>query len=110
MEDKKIKLFFSMLSGNIYEIEEDETKNLDNFQVPLIKKPHHSCKKCYGRLYTGQNDTKQFYIICRSCGRKCIDFKYAKKMEQAKTPEVPQSDKTIDMSKRANDKSSCTVS
>ena len=73
-EEKKLKLFFSMLSGEIYQIEEDEVKNLDQFQIPLKQRPNPSCKKCYGRGWIHHNITHRVYEMCRRCARKCIDF------------------------------------
>ena len=69
------KLYFSLLSGEIYEIEEDEVKNLDKYQIPLLSRPRHSCRKCYGRLYTGYNATLKVFQICQPCVDRHVDFK-----------------------------------
>jgi len=68
-----LKKYFSTISGEIYTVEEDEEKNLDLYQIPLIKSFPRSCKKCFGRGYVGKHfskkDEKAEYI------RKTICFK-----------------------------------
>lgn len=70
----ELKLFFSLVSGEMYYIEEDEIKNLDNSQVPLLKKPKSNCKKCYGRFYTGFEVNKKYYMPCTKCSKSCVDW------------------------------------
>jgi len=70
------KLIFSLVTGDIYEIEVDELKNLDKHQLPLVKRPPRSCKKCYGRMYWGFNTVTQIYDLCPKCKNKCIDFRH----------------------------------
>lgn len=72
MED--LKLFFSFISGDLYYVSEDEIKNLDKSQMPLLKKPDSSCKKCYGRFYVGFEPNKKYYIPCPRCMKKCVDW------------------------------------
>ena len=69
----ELKLFFSLITGNLYYVEEDEVKNLDQAQLPLKQKPSSSCKKCYGRFYVGRDINRNYYIPCPKCGLKCID-------------------------------------
>jgi hypothetical protein len=71
--NKKI-LIFSMVTGDIYTIEKDELKNMDQQQVPLVKRPSSSCKKCYGRFHAGYNRTTGVYMPCSKCIKKCVDF------------------------------------
>jgi hypothetical protein len=73
METIKKQLMFSLLTGDMYEIEIDEYKNMDKYQIPLISRPSSSCKKCYGRMYSGKNLTMNIYIPCSRCMNKCID-------------------------------------
>ncbi len=70
----ELKLFFSLLSGDMYYVEADEVKNLDSSQIPLLKKPKSNCKRCFGRFYTAFEVKKQFYMPCPKCSRKCIDY------------------------------------
>jgi hypothetical protein len=72
------KLFFSLLSGDIYVIDADETKNLDAYQVPLKHRPSNNCNRCFGRGHVGFNTVNQQYVICKKCMRKCIDFDAAR--------------------------------
>jgi hypothetical protein len=71
---EELKLYFSLISGELYYIEPDEVKNLDNNQIPLVKKPNSKCKQCYGRFYTGFEVTKKYYVPCPKCMKKCIDW------------------------------------
>lgn len=72
MSDKKKLIYYSLLSGDVYEISEDEIENLDDYQIPLLKKPKPNCKGCYGRGYIGYNSIKKYYPMCR-CTSKNID-------------------------------------
>lgn len=69
------QLMFSLITGDIYEIEFDEIKNMDRYQIPLIKHPKQSCTACYGRMYSGYNDDLKIYVLCNKCMNNCIDFK-----------------------------------
>lgn len=70
------KWCFSLVTGEIFEIDDLDIPVLFNYQIPLIKKPSSSCNKCYGRGYIGKND--DYYIPC-SCLEKYIDYKNFKK-------------------------------
>ena len=83
-----LKLYFSMISGDIYYIEEDEVKILDNTQIPLIKKPDSNCKKCYGRFYIGFETIKKYYMPCPRCMKKCIDWEALKEDPVVETPKT----------------------
>lgn len=72
-------LYFSLHTGEIYEVLEDEISTLNEFQVPLKCKPKSSCKNCYGRLHVGLNTLTQLYALCDSCSKKCIDWEKIKK-------------------------------
>lgn len=91
MED--LKLFFSLVSGDMYYLQEDEIKNLDKSQVPLLKKPSSSCKKCYGRFYTGFETIKKYYTPCPKCMKTCVDWDALK--NQDVVIETPKSTKEI---------------
>lgn len=66
------KWIFSLVSGELFQIEEDEIKTLFNYQLPLLKKPSGSCDKCYGRGYKGIESRQGFYIPCM-CVLKNVD-------------------------------------
>ena len=72
------QLMYSLVTGEIYTIESDELKNMDKYQVPLLKRPPQSCKRCYGRMHEGFNITLKVYMPCSKCASKCIDFKTMK--------------------------------
>jgi hypothetical protein len=69
------QLLFSLITGEVYEIESDELKNMDKYQIPLVRRPSHSCRKCHGRMHIGFNPKTKVYELCNSCVRKCVDFK-----------------------------------
>ena len=73
-ENIKKQLIYSVITGEIYEIESDELKNMDSYQIPLRKRPHHSCKACYGRMHEGFNETLKAYVPCSKCAHKCVDY------------------------------------
>ena len=73
-----LKLFFSLISGDMYYLESDEVKNLDKSQVPLTEKPNSNCKQCYGRFYTGFEVNKKYYIPCPKCMKTCVDWEALK--------------------------------
>ncbi len=78
---KNLKLIFSLVTGQTYTVEEDEVKNLDEYQVPLKKPFPKYCKACFGRGYIGRRcvitseGTKptDHLSFCTKCLRKCID-------------------------------------
>ena len=91
-----LRLFFSLTSGEIYNIAEDEVKNLDKNQIPLKNKPPRKCNRCYGRMYEGkhlQKDTDgwtaDYYIPCSKCSKKCVDFEYLLQMDTIANNELP---------------------
>ena len=81
-ETKKTKWFFSLFSGEIYEVPLEEAKLLDAHQVPLKDKPStgiKSCNKCKGKLYVTYLTPSNVFELCRKCGRKHIDMEYMKR-------------------------------
>lgn len=73
------KWFFSVTSGEVYELPVDEAHLLDNKQIPLKEKPPAKCNKCYGLFYTNYYITGGYYLICKKCGKKCIDYDFMTK-------------------------------
>lgn len=74
-------MFFNMISGDTFMVEEDEVKNLEATNIPLKKAPSKSCKKCYGRMHVGKMTRGNYYIPCPVCMRKCADFSAMKNEE-----------------------------
>ncbi len=70
----KTKLYFSVNTGEIYEVWEDEEETLDHFQVPLISRPKSNCKQCYGRFHVGFNMETEMYAVCSKCSKKYTDW------------------------------------
>lgn len=71
---------FSLITGEIYSIQNDEVKNLDEYQVPLKRLPKPSCSACYGRLHKGFFLKHKLYKLCNKCGPKCIDLEKLKSL------------------------------
>ena len=76
------KLCFSFITGEIFEISDDDIKHLTNEQVVLKSRPSSSCKKCYDRLYVGKHSSfdkelnewvEDYYTPCLKCLRKYVD-------------------------------------
>lgn len=65
-------IYFSVISGELYEIPEDMKNVLDSYQLQLSGYPKSNCKKCYGRFYTGYDPKLKVYIICNSCAKKYL--------------------------------------
>lgn len=61
------------MSGEIYEVDEADIKNIDGFQIPLKERPR-SCRKCHGYFYIHYSLSQKCYIICPRCAKKYIDF------------------------------------
>jgi hypothetical protein len=76
--DNDLCYIFSLTTGSIYTIQKDELDKLDDLQIPLLSIPSSSCKKCYGRLYTGYNTVTKNYVLCKGCLRKYADMEYIK--------------------------------
>lgn len=79
-------LFFSLTSGVIYELLESYTKKLDVYQIPLTSKPKESCRKCFGRFYTGYNTSQKVFKVCEKCIIKHADHKKIQNYINIETP------------------------
>lgn len=64
--------YFSLISGELYELPDDFTKPSDKYQLKLNDKPKSNCKKCYDRFYTSFNPKLKIYNICPSCTKKLL--------------------------------------
>jgi hypothetical protein len=69
MNDKKQLYAISIVTGEIFTIEESDLKLLYPYQIPLKSKPKSNCK-CYGRGYTSINTTTRLHYLC-PCITKC---------------------------------------
>lgn len=74
------QIMFSLITGDIYTILSDEIKNMDEYQVPLKKRPLSNCKKCFGRFYTGRHLKHNLFIMCSKCSPKCVDIEKVKSL------------------------------
>jgi hypothetical protein len=72
------KTIYSAFSGTFYTILEKDFSLLDMGQLPLVKIPPSSCKKCNGRGHLGRDNQTFHYYIC-NCVRKCLDVELIKK-------------------------------
>lgn len=77
MNSSNKKYYFSIVSGEIYQLVEEFVNALDTYQIPLTKKPPTTCKKCFGRLHIGYDHTQHIYKVCPKCITKCLDTEKA---------------------------------
>ena len=70
------RTIFNVYTGELYELNESELKNILEGDIPLLKAPNSNCKKCYGRGHTGFDVTKRAYSICHKCIDKSLDEKH----------------------------------
>ena len=81
MNPKNLRAMFSLITGEIFYIQEDEIKNFNQAHVVLKETPKGNCKKCYGRFHVGREITKNYYIPCPRCMRKYADWDAMKQDE-----------------------------
>lgn len=67
-------LYWSMHTGEFFDVLEDEVPTMDAFQVRLTKRPKSNCNRCFGRFYEGKNTNTGLYIACQKCRKSCIDY------------------------------------
>lgn len=82
IKEKKLQLFFSQVTGEIYSLEEDEIETVDEYQIPLKQRPAGSCKKCHGRGYWGRRVQNGVLLLCLKCMNKCIDYDLLKTLTE----------------------------
>ena len=70
------KTIFNVYTGETYQLNESEMKNILEGDIPLKTSPKSSCNKCYGRGYTSFDITKKSYAICPKCIDKQLDDRY----------------------------------
>jgi hypothetical protein len=78
--NNKIVYAYSIFSGTVYEILEDDVKYLDEGQLPLTQKPKDNCKKCYGRLNVGRDSQNLSFFPC-SCLKKIVNVDIVRSLE-----------------------------
>ena len=65
--------YFSVFSGEIYDLAEEYTNYLDCGQLKITDDPKSSCKRCHGRRITGRNVDSNHYDMCRCVLRNASD-------------------------------------
>ena len=71
---KTDKLYaFSIITGQVFPIEQDDIKLLYSYQIPLTGKPKSNCNKCYGRGYTGIAVKTKFHIMCQCTAKQILE-------------------------------------
>jgi hypothetical protein len=58
---------FNAYSGELYNLLEEELKNILEGEIPLKKSPNSSCRHCYGRATLGLDKVRKIYQICPKC-------------------------------------------
>jgi len=77
---KEFRYYYSLITGRVERILQDEIKLLEVYQIPLFKRPKSSCNKCYGKTYSNYDKFNKVYIPC-SCVKKNIDTENYKNNE-----------------------------
>lgn len=62
---------FSIITGQVFSIQQDDLSLLYSYQIPLTDKPKTGCSKCYGRGYSAIDSKTKFHIMC-NCTSKHI--------------------------------------
>ena len=70
--DKTVK-YFSVFSGEVYDLDEQYTGYLDCGQLKITDQPKNNCKRCHGRGFTGKNTKSGHYDVCRCVLRNATD-------------------------------------
>lgn len=60
-----MKKFFSAFSGQIYDLDEKYTGQLDCGQLEVTNNPKSGCKHCYGKGYTSKDTKTGHFIMCK---------------------------------------------
>jgi len=68
-----MKKYFSVFTGELYELDEKYTLHLDCGQLEITNDPKTNCKKCYGRGYTNKNVKTGHYSLCPCCLKDADD-------------------------------------
>lgn len=74
----EMQTFFSLESGKIYDVTVEDGNNLNKWEIPVSGYPKSSCKKCFGRGYTGRHAELRYFQIC-PCLHKKIEYSKLKK-------------------------------
>jgi hypothetical protein len=61
---------FSVITGEVYPIQQEDIPTLFNYQILITQVPRPSCKKCYGRGYAFREEKTGFYQMCSCIGTK----------------------------------------
>ena len=70
----KNKLYaFSVITGQVFPIQEDDIKILFNYQIPITELPNPKCKRCYGRGYTGTDTKTKFHHMCQCTSKNIME-------------------------------------
>jgi hypothetical protein len=64
---------FSIVTGQVFDIEQEDIETLYTYQVPLKQKPKANCKKCYGRGYVDRTSQTKMYNMCPCLSTRIAD-------------------------------------
>ena len=66
----------SIVTGDTFTIIQDDIKMLFDYQIPLESLPKPSCKRCFGRGWSGIDPQNGLHHLCK-CVEKCFmkDYK-----------------------------------
>jgi hypothetical protein len=73
------KFIYNNSTGQFREsFDGEDFDQLQDYEVLCKSKPNKSCKKCYGRGYTGRDPIRREYMPCPKCFKKIVDFVHAR--------------------------------
>ena len=75
-----MKHIFNVYSGQAFNLQDEELVNLQEGEIPLERSPKSSCKKCYGRCYTGKDKERNIFQPCPQCVERNILTGYEKQL------------------------------
>ena len=78
--NKNIIYVYSVFSGTVYEVLDEDVKYLDEGQLPLTRIPNTNCKKCYGKFNVGRDSQNLSFFPC-SCLRKAVNLDIIRGLE-----------------------------
>lgn len=82
LNNPKLQLIFSAMTGEIYPIEKDEIYSLENYQVPVKKYPNNKCKLCFGRGHVGKDPKTSYMLPCPKCVPRIVDYAAIQRIQE----------------------------
>ncbi len=82
-----MKKYFSIFTGEVYNLDTKYTSFLDCGQLEVSNEPKKACAHCYGRGNTGKNIVSGHYNICK-CVLKDASTELLKSLSEHQVEDV----------------------